>query len=234
MTLLIGTVSNEHIVLTSDRRCTVEEPGGVLQSDDFQKTFPVAGRPLAIVHHGENVLLGEDGSKVSLSTYLNTTISQNGVIFNRPSIDSVIRLICERLEPTVVRTLMNRGKRLVGFWIAGFAKGKARPELHEVCWFKDGRREVAKHGNLVVGGDGKEHLPPSVRDRLDGSYNLDMIPKATVERARRYHNKLFEIALRKEPEPRRFSDERDQLSIDKDGCHWIIPPVMREPQGEPQ
>jgi len=29
MTLLIGTVSNKHTVLTSDRRCTVEEHGVV-------------------------------------------------------------------------------------------------------------------------------------------------------------------------------------------------------------
>lgn len=233
MTLLIGTVSNKHIVLTSDRRCTVEEHGVVSHSDNFQKIFPAPGRPLAIVHHGENIFVGENGLTVPLSPYLATFIPENADIFDRPSIDSVTRFLLERLEPTVVRTLTSRGK-LVGFWVAGFAKGKTKPEIQEVCWHKDGRREVKRHGNLVVGGDGKEHLPLNVRDRLDGSYNLDKIPKASVERARRYHDKLFDIALQKEPEPRRFSEERDQLSIDKDGCQWITPLAVHEPKSERQ
>jgi hypothetical protein len=230
MTLLIGTISNEHILLTSDRRCRVEEHGIVSFSDDFQKIFPVPGRRLAIVHHGENVFVGEDGLTVPLNSYLGTFIPENADIFDRPSIDLVTRLFRERLEPTMVRTLVRRGKHLIGFWIAGFAKGKTKPELDEICWHKDGQSEVKEHRKIVVGGDGKEHLPPKIRDRLDGSYNLDRIPKATVERVRRYHNKLFEIALQKEPEPRCFSVERDQLSIDKDGCKWIIPPPNQQPQ----
>ena len=226
MTLLIGTVSNKHIVVTSDRRCTVEEHGVVSQSDNFQKIFPATGHPLAIVHHGENVFLAEDGSPIPVGSFLSTFMPENADIFDQPSMTSMSRLLCERLEPTVVRTLMSRGKRLVGFWIAGFARGSTKPELHEICWHKDGRREVKKHGNLVIGGDSQEHLPPNVRDRLDGTYHLDMLPKATIERARRYHNKLFDIALQKESEPRRFSDSRDQLSINKEGCHWIIQPIQ--------
>ena len=230
MTILIGTVSNKHIVLTSDRRCTVEEHGVISRSDNFQKIFPIPGHSLALVHHGENVFLDENGVVIPLSSYLPTFISENIDAFDRASVESVTRQLLERLEPTVVRTLLSRGKRLVGFWVAGFAKGKTKPEIHEACWHKDGPREVKKHGNLVVGGDGMEHLPPNVRDRLDGSYNLDMIPKASVERARRYHNKLFEIALQKEPEPRRFSDKRDQLSIDKAGCQWMTPPAAQQLQ----
>jgi len=228
MTLLIGTVSNNHTVLTSDRRCTVVENGMSSYLDDFQKIFPVPGRPLAIAHHGENVFIGESGATVPLSQYLGAFIPANSDIFDQPSLDSVTRLLSERIDPTIVRTLMGRGRVLVGFWVAGFAKGKMRPEVHELCWFKDGRKEIKKHGNLVVGGEGKEHLPPNIRDRLDGSYHLDMIPKAPVERARRYHNKLFELALQMEREPRRFSQERDQLSITRDGCQWIVPPPILE------
>jgi hypothetical protein len=225
MTLLIGTISNEHLLLTSDRRCTVDEQGIVSHVDDFQKIFPVPGRPLAIAHYGENAFVGENGLTVPLSLYLDAFMAENGDCFDQSSVDSVTHFLVERLEPTVVRTLKNRGKLLVGFWVAGFVKGKANPEIHEVCWLKNGRREVKKQGILVVGGDGQEHLPPNVRERLDGSYSVGKIPKASVERTRRYHNKLFDIALKKEPEPRRFSDQKDQLSIDKHGCHWIIAPA---------
>jgi hypothetical protein len=233
MTLLIGTVSNKHVVLTSDRRCTVEERGVVSHSDNFQKVFPAPGRPLAIVHHGENMFVSENGLTVPPSPCLATFIRENADIFDQPSIDSVTRFLVEPLEPTVVRTLTSRRKRLVRFWGAGLAKGRTRPEIHEVCWHKDGRREVKKHGNLVVRGDGgKKHLPPNVRDRLNGSYNLDEIPKASIERATSYHDKLFDIVLQKGPGARRFSKERDQLSINKDGCQWITPPAIQETKGE--
>ena len=69
--------------------------------------------------------------------------------------------------------------------------------------------------------------PTNVRDRLDGTYNVNNVRKASVEKVRRYHDKLFAIALKAEPEPRRFSEERDQLVIEKEGWRWAIPPVKR-------
>jgi hypothetical protein len=227
MTLLIGTASDTHVFLTSDRRCTVEEQGIVTTDDSFQKIFPVLNRPLAIVHHGENVLLDDNGTRIPLSTFITRVVRENADVFEEPCGGSIIRRLAERTDAMVRRTLDSRGKELVGFWVAGFARGRMKPEICEVCWFKNGRTEFHEHGNLVVGGDGQEHLPPNVRDSLDGTYNLKSIPRMPSERVRRYHNKLFNIALQKEPEPRRFSDVSHQLVITREkGCEWIVPLVQ--------
>ena len=228
MTLLIGTASDKHVLLTSDRRCTVEEHGKVSQVDTFQKIYPIPNRPLALVHHGENVFLDDTGNQISLSAVVAVLIRDNADVFEQLSIEAIIKSLADRLEPTARRTLANRGKKLIGFWVAGFARAKRNPEIWEACWYKDGRKEMKAGNNLFVGGDAQEHLPPSVRDRLDDMYHLDNIPKASVEYTRRYHNKLFDIALNQEPEPRCFSADRDQLVIEMDGCRWVTPPFGQD------
>jgi hypothetical protein len=232
MTLLIGSVSHKHVFLTSDRRSMVEEQGIVLHFDTFQKIFPVPNRSLAVVHHGENVFVDETSNSIRLSRFLTTFMQDRADVFEEPSIETITVRFAERVEATILHTLKNRGKRVIAFWIAGFARGRGTPELYEVCWYKDGSREVKRHGELVVGGDGQEQLPPNVRDYLDGTYNLNNIPQMPVEKIRRYHEKLFAIGLGREPEPRRFSEERDQLSITKEGgCQWVIPPANQEVKG---
>jgi hypothetical protein len=241
MTLLIGTTSDKHAFLTSDRRCIVEEQGVVSESDVFQKIFPAPGEPLAVVHHGENVFLDESGSETSLSAFLAAFMRDEADVFQQPSIEAIASRLADQVDAVSRRALQSRGKNVIGFWVAGFAKGSAKPEIYEVCWCKDRRREFKNCGSLVVGGEGQEHLPPNVRDYLDGTYNLNSIPGSPAERIRRYHNKLFGIALQKERQPRRFSEGRDQLLITADGgCEWVIPPATqgskqghRQPPGMP-
>ena len=228
MTLLIGTASDKHVFLTSDRRCTVKGQGMVSRCGTLQKIFPIPDKPLALVHHGENVFLDEAGNEVLLSEFVTAFIRDNRDVFEQPSVESMTAKLAEMLEPIAERTLVHRGEKLIGFWVAGFGGQRTRPEIWEVCWFKSGRKELKFCHNLVVGGDGKDHLPPDVRDRLDGMYNVTTLPKASVEKAKRYHDKLFAIALKPEPEPRRFSEKRDQLVIEKEGWRWVTPPVSQE------
>lgn len=159
MTLLIGTASDEHVLLTADRRCNIEEYGTVLRIDTYQKIFPIPGKPLAIVHHGENVLLDENDKKTPLQEFLTTFIRDNADVFEQTSIASITKKLTDKLESTAQHTLRNRGEMLIGFWIAGFAIGRAKPEIYETCWFKNGQKELNQCHNLVVGGDGQEHLP---------------------------------------------------------------------------
>ncbi len=196
-----------------------------MRLDTFQKIFPLPKKPLVIAHHGENIFLDETGKEIPLQAFLVAFFRDNADVFEQVSIESITGKIAEKIEPIVRHTLRNRGEELIGFWVAGFARGRVKPEIYEIVWFKNGNVDLHPCHNLVVGGEGQEHLPPSVRDYLDGSYNVNIIPKASVEKVRRYHDKLFPIALRKEQEPRRFSQEIDQLAIMRDCWRWIIKPI---------
>jgi hypothetical protein len=232
MSLLIGTASDRHVLLTSDRRCPVEEQGVVSPLDSFQRIFPIPGQPLAVVYHGQSVLLSEDGSPLALRSYLTAFLNVNTDVFNEPAIRSITEKLADRLELSAIRTPSDSERRLVSFWVAGFAGGNRRPKIYEACWSQDGRRTLNDCPRLVVAGEGQEHLPPNIRDRLDGTYHIEMIPKAPPETMRRYHNKLFAVALKSEPEPRRFSEERDQLLIQRDGWRWVVCPG-RSASGRP-
>jgi hypothetical protein len=57
MTLLIGTVSNTNIVITADGLSRTHPlTGGGVQSTTFKKIFPLRRIPVAIAHHGYNIL----------------------------------------------------------------------------------------------------------------------------------------------------------------------------------
>ena len=61
MTLLIGSCSPKHVVITADG-ISIETKGGCrsIRRTDLTKVFPVPDATVAIANHGENVLCGKD------------------------------------------------------------------------------------------------------------------------------------------------------------------------------
>ena len=98
MTLLIGTVSDGHVFLTADRRCVVEERGNVSRDDTFKKMFPVPGRPLALVHHGENVFL-RDRTLIPLQELMESLFHDHADFFDLPSIEAITVCLADNIGP---------------------------------------------------------------------------------------------------------------------------------------
>jgi hypothetical protein len=60
MTLLIGTIAKKNIVLTADGLSRANPiTGAGIECEDLQKIFPHGTLPVAIVHHGLNIIIGK-------------------------------------------------------------------------------------------------------------------------------------------------------------------------------
>jgi hypothetical protein len=85
MTLLIGTISKRHIVITADGLSRVNPTTGAgIGSDTFQKVFPIPGIPIAFAHHGLNILMGK-----SIGEFIGDYIRYYGTRISTASIKEI-------------------------------------------------------------------------------------------------------------------------------------------------
>ena len=153
MTLLIGTVSDKHAVITADGLSRVNPiTGAGVGSDVFQKVFPVPSLPIAFVHHGLNILGGKPIDKFIEGYNLAHTTALAAF-----SIKDIAEHLRSHAEQTVQNALVDpTNKGVIGFWIVGFSAGKGKPELYEICWPE--KPAPLKHEPIVFGGDGKDFI----------------------------------------------------------------------------
>jgi hypothetical protein len=130
MTLLIGTVSDNNVVITADGLSRVNPATGAgIECDGLQKIFPVAGLPVAFAHHGLNILGGKP-----IREFVESYITAHAGTLTATTIIGIARDLGIYGEDNVREVLADPANTgVVGFWIAGFGAGTGRPELYEIC-----------------------------------------------------------------------------------------------------
>lgn len=220
MTLLIGTISKSHIVITADGLSRVNPVTGAgIDSDAFQKVFPVPGVPVTFAHHGFNILMGKPigefiGDYVSLHM---TKISSSSV----KEIAEDLRSYTTQAAQTVLADPTNKG--VIGFWIAGFSHGRGKSELYEVCWPDDSNPR--RHEIMVLGGDAKQFIIAYLDQPL-GPFRPNGIAQYSVAFICQYHQALYGKAKEKQTKAGHniFGGQQHQLVIEKKGWRWTTPP----------
>ena len=223
MTLLIGTVSRTAIVLTSDGQ-SKRNPitGAGLDSDTFQKIFPLPSIPIALVHHGLNIL---GGNKVQDA--VNIFSNQPGLDLPTLSVLDIsmrVKTYFEGDAQIAVNDPTNEG--VVGFWIAGFSPGKARPELYEIVWPDHPNPKLL--GPLIIGGNGLALISDYLSKPLN-QFDPGQIPRYNVQFCSDYHLALYRIAERRQKARGEdiFGGAQYQLTIEKSGWRWLKEPASQ-------
>ncbi len=220
MTLLIGTISKRHIVITADGLSLVNPTtcAGV-GSETVQKIFPVPNIPVAFVHHGLNIL---DGNPVG--QFIGAYIETHGTVISSASIKEIaedLRSYSERPAQITLADPTNSG--VVGFWVAGFSPGKRRPELYEVCW-PDYSDPLEKE-TMVLGGGAQQFIKSYLKLPL-GRFSPNSIGQSSVGFVRDYHEALYNKAKDKQDKTGQniFGGHQHQLVLEESGWRWTKPP----------
>ena len=231
MTLLLAARAKTHILLTADGRC-IKTDGGVrtTTSDTLQKIFPVEDRPLAIVHHGENILNGH-----AISQILGTLYHDHSGFLATANSRQLSLLVAQHLDSIVSETLLRiADSKNCGFWVCGVHCESQTPQMYEVIWQKESPTEInfrlIPHGDLLMGGDGhlfiKHYLDQPINDRLSSK----RVFAEDLQYSQDLHEELYRQAedAQQNHETDVFGGEKHQLAITLDGCEWIIPPKHAE------
>lgn len=220
MTLLIGTVSHSAVVLTSDVQ-SKRNPitGAGIDSDTFQKIFPLPSIPVAVVHHGLNILGGHE-----VQTAVNNFSNQADLDLSTSSVHEIsakLKIYFEFDAQVAVNDPKNES--IVGFWVAGFSPSKARPVLYEIVWPNHPNPKL--HTPLIIGGNGRKFICEYLSKRLN-QFEPGRKSKYNVSFCSAYHTALYSQAERRQKARGEsiFGGAQYQLVIDKIGCRWLKKP----------
>jgi hypothetical protein len=220
MTLLIGTISGKHAVLTADGLSLANPTTGAgVDSDKFQKIFPVASRTIAFVHHGLNILQGKP-----IGDFIGGYIEAWGTAVVSASIKDIaveLRSYAEQAAQKALEDPTNIG--VVAFWIAGFGGHKAGAEFYEVCWPVS--PNPTRHEGLVLGGDGEKFVHHFLSQPL-GPFRPELIKQSSVNFARRYHKAIYSQAESRQEKAKQsvFGGRMHQLVVERKGWYWTLAP----------
>ncbi len=219
MTLLIGTVSNQHAVITADG-LSLPNPvtGAGVASQSYTKIFPVDGLPIVLAHHGLNMLGGRH-----VAQFIQDYVLANDRVLRCCDIGEIaenLRSYSERDALDVLKEPTNKG--VVGFWIVGFDQRRHRPQLYEICWPSRPEPFLAQEP-LFIGGHGRDFLDP--RPELP-SFQYARLPKYPVGFAVQYHQALYRYAESSQRKSGKtvFGGQQHQLFLEKSGWRWAKPP----------
>jgi len=219
MTLLIGTLSKNHVVLTSDGRCVKEtstQDKTIL--DNYQKIFPFLNLPLAIAHHGQNIINGLDIKKIIYN------FSNHNIDFSKSSILEICNFFKDFLNEDAKMSLSSfANPTVIGFWITGFSPGADKPEFYEICW--PDNIEPQSHKGLIIGGNGKKFINSYLFNAI-GKYRPEKIKNCKVNYACIYQDKLYKIALEEQSKQgdQIIGGHKHRLVILKQNWRWEIEP----------
>ena len=223
MTLLIGTHSASNILLTADGQCLKTDGGKVTARHyDFQKIFPAPGLPVAICHHGENVLFWPKGKKTPIKDLLPEFLERRGSEIAAASIQDVANMVEQDFRDASLWTIDPKsGRDVVGFWVCGFGCRSSTSKIFEVCW--PNTPSPVDLGRLVLGGYGQFLIEKYLKEDCEGVWPGD-VRKMNLGQMRRYHEDLYSAALaaqeRKGEEV--FGGEKHRLIIGRRKCVWEI------------
>jgi hypothetical protein len=226
MTLLIAARAKSHILVTADGLSMLTSDGErAILSNTLQKIFPVDGRPLALIHHGENVIDNRPISELVFSF-----VRDNGLIAAKCTRD-VSFLLANKLDTLVTATLTRVvDSKVCGFWVCGFDTDLPNPQIYELNWYKNTstqiERKLAQHGDLLMGGDGAQFIKTYLSAPINEYLSWDRIFNSDLQYSIRLHSELFRRAeLTQETGCNvLFGGHTHQLVITKEGCKWLVEP----------
>jgi hypothetical protein len=214
MTLLIASIRRADVVLTADGRCTHRANGKVTSFDDhYQKIHPIPEHPLAVAHHGENLINGKPVKEL-LAEFFKTLNAGNHTVLE------IGDLLQDYARPAIRRRLKAlAGGAASGFWVIGFGSQSREPFGMEAFWKWDdhltSEEREWKPITVVAGGDGKKQIPP-----LD----YKVIETVTVEKVRKYHKSLMDTALKTKMQYNSVGGHVHELVINREKWEWTIAP----------
>jgi hypothetical protein len=221
VTLLIGTISNTNIVITADGLSLANPTtGDSIKSNTFQKIFPLPGIPVAIAHHGFNIL---DGHPVN--EFLRQFMTNPKTDFTALSIHEIAIELFKFTDPAAQVIFTNPANSGgIGFWIAGFLTKNLKPLLYEIHWPNKPKPE--QHELIVLGGEGRRFVKHHMKEFELIKAKAEKLRRYSVEDALRLHGVIYEDAEEKQKKERQniFGGHQHQLVIEKDGWRWIKPP----------
>jgi hypothetical protein len=214
MTLLIASIRRADVVLTADGRSTRRTDGVVTGVDDrYVKIHPVPEHPLAVAHHGENLLAGRPVAAF-LAGFFATLNAGNH------SVEGVADLLREYAHAAVRARLRTTGKGSASsFWVIGFGAGEGEPRGVEVFWKWEGDHLTVDEREwrpvtLATGGDGKRQLPPTSWREVDGK---------DVAAVRAYHKRLMDAAIGAEVKDNPVGGRVHEVVITPEKWAWSMP-----------
>ncbi len=216
MTLILTTIRPSEVLITSDGRSVTTQAGKVTAvNDDVQKIFPVPDHPVAIAHHGENIL---DGKPVG--EFIATFISQQN-IGNMSILELADELRHAAHSPVRRRLFDVRGESGFGLLVAGFSSHQKGPFVVEVFWKLE--KEVLHTqelkwgaGSMIASGSGQKQIP-----KLDA----DRAVKGTIADARAYHAELMKAACEADVQNNTVGGHVHELLITPAKCDWTQAPT---------
>ncbi|GAG40430.1 unnamed protein product [marine sediment metagenome] len=191
MTILIGFATKQDIVLTADGRTNLlDATGRQVVGDNLQKIFPSASKPVAICHHGENIIAGKQiGDQIS--AFLDISTCRSTVEF--------VKALREHFDHTVRATLAESAYRKgCGFWVAG--RAGLTPVIYEIFWGRNVQtgsiefEEKEFRKCFVLGGDGAGSIAEFKREPIDANYSPNKVKNAKLSYAIKYSDMLYALA----------------------------------------
>src|SRR4051794_32915559 len=120
MTLIIASIRPADVTLTADGRCTHRNAQGAVTGyeDDYQKLHPVPDHPIALAHHGENLLDNKPVKELLAAFFKNLNAGNHTVL-------EIADLLREYAHAAVRARLRALGRgAATGFWVVGFTPGR--------------------------------------------------------------------------------------------------------------
>lgn len=229
MTLLIGTLARNHVVLSADGRSVRRTNTTTLVTrDDLPKVFPFSRTPLAIAHHGENEL---NGCKVH--EIINGIIRGIELTPEQMGPRAMTGAIISFFDPLITKTLLT--KRLAdkcAFWIFGFHPDEQFPSGYEVAWHRANQTDLTlsmrSFGDVCLGGDGSKHVIEFLTQPMSQEFSYAAVFNKPIDYSLAFHDQLFKIAVERRDvaNDTRFGGHHHVLKITRDGCAWAKPPSL--------
>jgi hypothetical protein len=220
MTLILTSIRPADVVMTSDGRSILWKNG---QPDSFndrlQKIFPVPDHPLAVAHHGENLLDDKPVGEwiVAALKRLNA---------GNLSVEEVADELRARFHPHVRRRLRATVKSGFGFGliVAGFGARAREPAGMELWWkIVEGvlTTEERHWGptSITPSGSGVKQIP---------AVSWKEIADKDVAAVRVYHKELMNTAMWADEKPNSVGGHVHELVITASGWRWTTAPKGAE------
>lgn len=216
MTLIITSIRQQDVLITSDGRSTLTRDGKVVSiKDDLQKIFMVPEHPVVVVHHGENLL---DGQPVGLWIEKFARELNAGNL----SIEQMMDELRGRMHPLVRKRLRATAGSGFGFGliVAGFGAGEERPGGMEVFWKIEKEALTTSERTwrpvtVVMSGNGAAQTGPVDWREVDGK-GMDLF--------RAYHGGLMTRAIEAPLEHNPVGGQVHEVHVTREGWRWAVAP----------
>ena len=225
MTLLVGSRSSTHVVVSADGISAITKHGiRHVSRLDLQKIFPAEHTTIAIGHHGENKLAGVDVGPLIKGFLSSNTLT---------SVPNTAELLVRQFDGVIRDTLVQiPDAERCAFWVCGFSLGTKMPAITELEWKKNVDSiefQQIEAGDLFMSGSGHDCVSQFIKDPIDGQFSWDKLWSANEGYHLRFHEKLWKVAESRRnstSEQQLFGGHRHAVVLTPKGWRWEIAPML--------